>query len=281
MSWKSALIGALSGFLRPGIRAEAVASPISLLLKTAAPRRSIAMQNLAIAMPWLSDEEKKIIVSGTYEHLVWTALEFIMLQRDPKQVLDWVDVEGAELLDSPEGGIILSGHVGNWELGGAWIAQSGHKVTAIVREPDDISERGLIHEMRTRVGVMSMSKSAPMTRAVSLLKRGELLGILPDQHGGNEGIDAPFFGIKTPTSHGAAVFAYLTGRPLIPVFSRRISPCRHKIRFGPLVEWKKLGSRDDTIADITSRINSVMEQIVLEAPNQWLAQHKRFKGHYV
>ena len=280
MDWKSALVGALSRFLRPGIRSKSIALPLTLLLRGVAPRRGVARQNYDIVLPLLSAEEKERMLSGTYSHLVWTALEFIMLQRDPAQVLEWTDVEGEEYLRESDGAILLTGHVGNWELTAAWIAQAGYPVTGIVRESDDPSERGLIHEMRSRVGVRSLSKSAPMTRAVSLLKRGELLGILPDQHGGRDGIEVPFFGVKTSTSPGAAVFAYLTRRPLIPVFSQRISPCRHKIRFGPPLEWEKLGSRDETVADITRKVNGVMEQMVLEAPDQWLAQHKRFKEVY-
>ena len=280
MNWKSALVGALARFLRPGLRAQCTALPLSLLLRAAAPRRSVALQNLAIALPELSESERRELLSGTYNHMVWTAVEFIMLQRNPRLVLDWVETEGAELLGSPQGAILLTGHVGNWELTAAWIAQSGHRVTAIVRESDDPSERGLINDMRSRVGVLTMSKNAPMTRAISLLRRGELLGILPDQHGGRDGIEVPFFGIKTSTSPGAAVFAYLTKLPLIPIYSRRLSPCRHRIRFGPVIEWEKLSTRDETIADITSKINRAVEQMVLEAPGQWLAQHKRFKGHY-
>ena len=149
-----------------------------------------------------------------------------------------------------------------------------------VRESDDRDERGLIADMRTRLGVMSMSKRAPMTRAVSLLKRGEFLGILPDQHGGNEGIPVPFFGLETSTSPGPAVFAHHTGAPLVPIFSHRIAPCRHRIRIAPPVEWQKLSNRDDTIRAVTRKINEVVEQMVHEAPDQWLAQHKRFKEYY-
>lgn len=284
MNWKTRLIGFLSGLLRPGRRSACIAAPLSWLLRTIAPRKEIATQNLEIALLCESPERKREILSGTYNHMIWTALEFIMLQRDPSQVLEWVDTdeESLERLEALRGkrAILLTGHVGNWELTAAWIAQMGHKVTAIVRESDDSTERGMIENMRSRLGIVSMSKRLPMNRAVSLLRREEFLGILPDQHGGNEGIQVPFFGVQTSTPQGAAVFAYLTGAPLIPVFTHRIAPCRHVIRIAPPIEWSKRENRDSTILDITGKINGVVEQMVLEAPDQWLAQHKRFKGHY-
>ncbi len=282
MTWKSSLVDLIAHILRPGWRAGIVAVPLVALLRLAGPRAAVARKNLEIALPDETPERRRQILRGTYEHMIWVGLEALMLQRDPSQVLEWVEVEGSERLEALRGkpAILFMGHVGNWELTACWIAQMGHKVTAIVRESDDCDERGLIADMRARFGVMSMSKRVPMTRAVSLLKRGEFLGILPDQHGGNEGIPVPFFGLETSTSPGAAVFAYLTGAPLVPIFSHRIAPCRHRIRVASPVEWEKRKDRDDTIREITRKINEVVEGMVREAPDQWLAQHKRFKEYY-
>jgi KDO2-lipid IV(A) lauroyltransferase len=250
------------------------------LLRIAGPRRSVAERNLEIALPEAPPDERRRMLKGTYDHLVWTGIEFIALQRDPKRILEWMEAENAPGLDVAGGAIIVACHVGNWELLAAWIAQSGHKITAIVREPDDELERGAIAGMRHRVGVSCLPKTAPMTRAVSVLRRGELLGIMPDQHGGGEGIMAPLFGLETATSKGPALFAYLTGRPIIPVSSHRVAPFRHRAKIWPPIEWSDLGGRDETVRDITLRVNRAVEDIIREAPDQWLAQHKRFKEHY-
>lgn len=252
------------------------------LLRLAGPRRATARKNLNIVLPGASKEEIERLVNETYAHLVWVGVEFLALRRDPAQVLDWVEASGDEILDSfaGKGAILITGHVGNWEITAAWLAQRGYNVTAIVREPDDIGERGLIEEMRTHAGVRCLPRSASMTNAVSILKRGEFLGILPDQHGGGEGIMAPFFGVMTSTSQGPAVFAYLTGRPLIPIFSHRISPFHHRVRIAPPISWEKGATRDETILHITKLINASLENMIKEAPGQWLAQHRRFREFY-
>lgn len=282
MGWKTTSIDVLSKLLRPGLRAGCAAAFLSFPLRLIAPRAGVAAHNLEIALPDRTPEERRAILRKTYDHLAWTAIEYIVLQRNPKDVLDWVEAENAELLNELDGhgAILLTGHIGNWEVTAAWLAQSGHKVTAIVREPEDKNERGLIERMRHHVGVATMPKTAPMTKAVALLRRGEFLGILPDQHGGNDGIPVPFFGQVTSTSQGAAVFAYLLDKPLIPLFSRRISPFRHKLRVGAPIAWERAGSRDETIWTITKKINEAVEQMVREAPGQWLAQHRRFREHY-
>lgn len=232
-------------------------------------------------MPSASQGEIRALTDATYDHMIWTGIEFIALQRDPRMILEWADSEGAEILEraSGSGAILLTGHVGNWELTAAWVAQMGWPITAIVRESDDESERGAIDSMREHVGVHCMPKTAPMRRAVSLVKGGGFLGILPDQHesADTNGIMVPYFGIETGTARGPAVFALLTGRPLIPVFSHRVAPFRHKIRVAPPIVWSESASRDETIWNITKKINEVMEAMVLEAPGQWLAAHRRFR----
>jgi KDO2-lipid IV(A) lauroyltransferase len=283
LSWKVVAVNILSHLLRPGRFAGCFAVALSFLLKLAGPRRGVAAQNLGFVLPDEPPEKIKRLVNETYDHLVWVALECIMLQRDPAQVLDWVEPENASLLDGlvGEGAILLTSHVGNWEIVAAWLAQRGYKVTAIVRESKDDSERSLVEDMRRRVGVRCIAKTASMKGVASILKRGEFLGILPDQHDGGSGsVKVPLFGIDVQTAQGPAAFAYLTGKPIIPIFSRRLSPCRHKIRFAPPIEWEKLATRDETIMDVTRRVNEAVERIILESPGQWLAQHRRFRGMY-
>ncbi|MDR0648199.1 MAG: lysophospholipid acyltransferase family protein [Synergistaceae bacterium] len=276
------LARALAGALRPGASSRLTAAVLTPLLKLAGPRRATARKNLSIALPEAPPEEIERLVSETYAHIVWTGTEFLALQREPSQILEWVDSQGGEILDGlvGKGAILITGHVGNWEITAAWLAQRGYKLTAIVREPRDEGERGLIGDMRSRAGVRSLPKTASMTSAAQVLKRGEFLGILPDQHGGSKGIKAPFFGVRTSTPQGPAFFAWLTGRPLVPIFSRRVAPFRHRIRIAQPIAWEKCATRDETILRITTLVNESIERMILEAPGQWLAQHRRFREIY-
>jgi KDO2-lipid IV(A) lauroyltransferase len=249
------------------------------LLRLVPVRRGVAARNLEIAMPGATREERRAALLGTYDSLVWTGIEFAALQRDPRAALEWVDMEDDSPL-GPGGGILLACHVGNWELAAAWVAQSGRKISAIVRESPDDGERGIIEGMRARAGVECIPKTAPMTRAIGVLKRNEFLAIMPDQHGGNGGVKVPLFGIETSTPTGAAVFAYLAKKPIIPAYIRRVAPFKHKMRFGPPLEWRPARNRDETIIEITRQVNRAVEGIIKEAPDQWLAQHRRFREYY-
>ena len=282
MSFKASAIRFLMKIVRPGAVSAYLALFFKGLLRLIPIRKQIAARNLEIALPEKTPREREAILWKTYDHLIWMGIEFAALQRDPRLALDWVDFENESALDDSEGGILLASHVGNWELCGARIAQGGHDVTAIVRESNDDGERGVIAGMRARTGWKFISHKAPMTRALSVLKKNAFLAILPDQHSGPTGIAVPFFGLATSTPQGPAVFAYLTKKPIIPLYIRRIRPFKHVMRVGEPIKWDttRTGERDRTIYEITAAVNREVEQMVREAPDQWLAQHKRFKEHY-
>lgn len=286
MNWKEILLKMIGACMRPGISSECLIKTFTAVLNGIGPRRDIALQNFKIAFPDSDEKQRCQWVRQSYEHLIRMGAECIMLQKDPRQVFEWVvSCRGGERLQKAaaggKGAILISGHVGNWELGASWVAQQRYApLTGIVRHSQDPSEKSLVDQLRNKLGVQTLSKDAPMTRVVGLLRRGEFVGILSDQHGGNAGISTPFFGLPTSTSPGAAVFAWLTGTPLIPIRAVRLAPCRFEMVISPPIEWVKGSDRDAAILDITTKINEAVEEMVRAVPDQWLCQHRRFREHY-
>lgn len=286
MNPKEILFKIATACMRPGVSSECLIKTFAALLNGVGPRREIALRNFEIAFPESDEQQRRAWVRQSYEHLVRMGAECVMLQKNPQQVLEWVtECRGVEWLEKAaadgRGAILVAGHLGNWELGASWVAQRGYApITGIVRHSQDPREKSLVDQLRNKLGTKTLSKDAPMTRAAGLLRRGEFLGIMVDQHGGSAGIPAPFFGLTTSTSPGAAVFAWLTGAPLIPLYAARVAPCRFEVEVSPPIEWTKAQGRDAAISDITRKINEAMEKMVRAIPGQWLCQHRRFREHY-
>lgn len=289
MSWKTALVCALGRRLRPGRSASALAGLLEGAVLLARPRRAVALGNLRLAFPEKTAEERRALYRGCVRHLAWSAVECLVLDREPRQALEWVEeARGREWLDRPRGegkGVVLvTPHLGNWELCAAWMAQAGYPLCAIVRPPDDPEDAGFLEAFRERSGLRTLDKEAPMTRAVGVLRRGEILGIVSDQHGGPKGVEAPFFGVVTSTVPGPSVFAHLTGCPVVMVESWREAPFRHRIRFSP-VDWEVPGDRETRVREGTARVSAALEGAIRRHPEQWLWQHRRFveamrEGHF-
>ena len=286
MSLKSLLSKTIASLANTGWRGIAIAKLFASILKVVKPRYSIAEQNYRIAFPNASSSEREKWIAESYEHMALMAVECLVLQKDVNQVHSWVvETVGVEYLQEAakagKGAILNVCHAGNWELGGAWIAsQNLAPFSVIVRHPQDKDEKTLIETFRRRLGIRTISKYDPMLRMVRCLKQGEFLAILTDQHGGPDGISVPFFGVETSTSQGAAVFARMTKAPLISAICIRLAPFKYRVVILPPIDWQELNNREQTIREITTRINQSVETMISLAPGQWLSQHRRFREHY-
>ena len=251
-------------------------------LRCIRPRKKEALDNLLQAYPASDEEWRRETVRKCYIHLSWMVAEYLSLVSRPREVLSWVvSAEGKEILDglksSGRGCVILAGHVGNWELLAAWLAQSGYPLTAVVRNPDDPGLAGLIEDYRRRAGVGTFEKHFVMKEAVRFAKRGGFLGLLPDQAWNSSGIRGAFFGRTCFTAAGPAAMAHLAEVPVVPVVSYRIAPFRHRVVISPPLLLRTEGNRGDILQENTFMMNEAIEKMIRVCPEQWLWFHRRWK----
>ena len=282
MGWKKNVMKSVARFSTPGWRADSLAGFLHFALTCTRPRGREALANLALAYPESGADFREGVLREVYRHLAWMAAEYLALQEDPAMCLSWVrQVHGEEHLldavDAGKGAIILTGHLGNWELLAAWLCQRGYPLTAIVRDPEDPDYRSTVAEFRTRVGLKTLPKKANMKAAVDLLRRGGFLGILSDQLAGrHEGLKVPFMGRKVRTFAGVASLGILTGSPILPVFSYREAPFIHRVEIFPPIAVPETGDRKERILELTCRCNQAIEEAIRKAPGQWLWLHRRW-----
>jgi len=278
---RAAVLNGIREWIRPGWRALAVASFFSGGLRIIRPRRNVALENLRLAFPDSDETWRRDILTKCYQHISWMVAEYLSLVSNPSLVHSWVvEIEGKEILDtlrdSGRGAIILTGHVGNWELLAGWLAQTGYPLTAVVRNPDDPNLSELIETYRAALGVRTIQKHFIMKDAVRLAKRGEFIGLLPDQAWHSTGVHGPFFGRMCYTAGGPAAIAHLAGVPVVPVVSYRLAPFRHRVVISPPVPMAE-GERNAAIQENTLRMNRAIEEMIRPFPEQWLWLHRRWK----
>jgi KDO2-lipid IV(A) lauroyltransferase len=114
-----------------------------------------------------------------------------------------------------------------------------------------------------------------MRRVVRRLKEGGFVAVLIDQRAGSEGIEVPFFGIPATTFPGAAALSRLAQVSMVPVFSFREKPFKHKIYVGAPLSCAA-GSRDEEIGALMTEANLVLEKLIRRYPAQWLWLHRRW-----
>lgn len=244
------------------------------------PRRITQINiNLCFAdkpLPWRKQLAKKSLietaVTACEMGAVWTKPVTIPLKKI-------VSVEGEELirkaLAQNKGVIVLAPHLGNWEILGNYLCQH-YPITNLYQPPDQEAMHRLIYQARTRSG----AKLAPTTRRgvvqiVRALRKGELTGILPDQEpdrlSGGEFV--PFFGTKALTPTMIPKLVNEGNAVAIGGFCLRNGQGGYKIIFRPVHK----GIHSPDLKTATACMNRSIENYILECPEQYHWEYKRFK----
>jgi KDO2-lipid IV(A) lauroyltransferase len=225
--------------------------------------------------------EARRIAREMYRHLGTSALEFLwMAGRPPAAAAELVRREGEEhyqaALARARGVVVVTGHVGNWDLGACSQAAAGVPLHVVTKT---LSARGLSRywmERRRAHGVVLHGASGSLGALVAALRAGEVVGLVVDQRADQGGIDVPLFGVPARTSVAAATLALRTGAPLVPAFVTRDARGRHTLHIEPPIEIDHTLPVGDAIATATRACNEALERAVRRAPEQWLWLHRRW-----
>ncbi|MEN6372777.1 MAG: lysophospholipid acyltransferase family protein [Armatimonadota bacterium] len=243
--------------------------------------RRVAIKNLTAAYPEWSSEKVRATARNTCRHFAKGMLEFLHILHLPPEELDaWIDLDGKEYMDEAlakgHGVILITAHLGNWEIFARKLVLSGYKVNVIARNSDDPAMTGIANKMRETAGYHVLDRDNSALPAVRSLKRNEVLGILPDQNTFT-GIFVDFFGKPCATATGPAVFALRTGAPVVCGFARRDEEGRFRARIYPPITVTHTGNEKEDIHMLTQAITTAIEDEIRKDPSQWLWLHDRWK----
>lgn len=180
------------------------------------------------------------------------------------------------VLADGRGAIIVTAHIGNWELLCARLRRRGHEGAVVGRvRARDSSHRWLV-DMRRAYGVETIPQDAPPRTALRVLRGGGVLGLLTDLHVKRiDGVNLDFFGTPARTVSAAAGFARLHRAPIVPVRCTKISAdAGYLLRVEPPIELDQTRDRDSAARRLLKEQNATFERWILDAPEQW-AWHQR------
>jgi KDO2-lipid IV(A) lauroyltransferase len=246
-------------------------------------RRKVVEQQIATSLPELSMREVRSVARGAYESLGRTTVEAALLPDLPRErVLELVETtERWDLIEQAmaggRGAIIITGHVGNWELAGAYVAARGIPLEAIARGQGNPLFDRYLTETRTRAGMAVVHDRDAVRRTPRALRENRAVAFLADQ--GVLGLAStwvPFFGRPAKTPRGPAVFALRLRPAVLFAASLRKPNGRYHLGFQevPVVET---GDRERDVDAIVAAYTGILEQWVRRAPEQYFWHHRRWK----
>ena len=246
-------------------------------------RRDMVERYIAAAFPGLDRAEVVRIARASYEHLGRMTVETALLPSVGRDgVLELMErTEGFGLVEAAmqagRGLILVTGHLGNWELGGAYLAARGIPLDVIVRgQANPLFERYL-NATRERLGMTVVHDAEAVRRTPRALRDGRAVAFLADQ--GVLGLAStfvPFFGRPAKTPRGPAVFALRLRPAVLFTVPLRLPNGRFRMIFEP-VPITETGDRERDVDAIVATYTRVLERWVREAPEQYLWQHRRWR----
>jgi KDO2-lipid IV(A) lauroyltransferase len=281
----AALRGTVGALHRLGWRnAGAVGAALGALgYRPLGVRRRVVERQLAAAFPELEPDAVRRLARAAYEHIGRVTIEAAILPalgvdhvlRLFDEPVGWEHVEAARA--AGRGMLLVSGHLGNWELGGAYVAARGVGIDVVARRMGNPMFDRYVTETRTRLGMEVVHDADAVRRIPRAMREGRAVALLVDQ--GVKGLASsyvPFFGRPAKTPRGPAVFALRLRVPTIFVAVLRQPSGKYRMYFEPVVVHDT-GDRDRDTEAIVAGYTLQLERYVRQAPTQYFWHHRRWK----
>ena len=247
-------------------------------------RADRVVRTIRACFPEFDDAQVRRIAKESYRGLGRVAIESIVLSRSSAETIRgaFVEPEGWELMhrayEAGKGVVLVSGHLGNWELSAAFIATQRRPVDAIAMHMVNPLSDDFFRRTRERLGITVVFDTEAVRRIPRSLREGRAVGFLSDQAGkGLASTFVPFFGRPARTPRGAAVFALRNEIPMIFILAIRQPDGRYKNHY-EMIEPVRTGDRDHDVDATVMRYTQVLERWVRAYPEQYFWQHRRWKG---
>lgn len=248
-------------------------------------RHQVALNNLELAFPEKSVEERERIASDSWAQMARSILEYGYLDK----ILDLngesldserIEVNNVEIFvrlrDDGLPAIIFTGHLANFELLPIVAARFGLEIRSLFRQPNNPHAASRVADARKEISKnLVASREGASFQLMSALDRGDHVGVLVDQKF-RRGINIPFFGHDAPSNPLLAKLARRYQCPVHGARTIRLPDGRFRLEITEELDLPRNEEGDIDIRGTTELVNKVVEGWVREHPEQWLWIHRRW-----
>jgi KDO2-lipid IV(A) lauroyltransferase len=260
-----------------------LAAKISLFIGSKLRVNQLAKENIKNALPEIDEKNRLKIISKMWENLGRIVGEYYFVCKfSHQEIRSFVSLSEESIANLEEmkkmkkGGIIFSGHIGNWELGPKAIESFGLKVATVYRPLNNKIVEKITASIRSTELIAKSNKGNK--RIIEILKKGGFVIILADQKT-SEGEAIKFFHKEAITTTSIARFALRYSTNIIPARINRIGDdFKFKVEIEKPLEFTITENPNHDLANITLSINQKLESWIREFPAQWFWVHNRWKN---
>jgi KDO2-lipid IV(A) lauroyltransferase len=253
-------------------------------------RRKLLHENLTIAFPNSTKIERQEIILKMWEHLFLMGIEVALAGRKIRD-LNWrkhIRFFGVNplmsALNQNRPVIIVTGHFGNFEIGGFTLGVLTYPSHTVARTLDNPYLNAFIKKFRESTGQFIIPKSGGSDGIINVLEQNGLLALLVDQSAGPKGCIVDFFGKPASTFKAIGLLALKYNAPIVICYSLRrqnddgnFEPLQFDIHITSVLDPANLPQNIKNVKDVTQWFTKKLEEGIKKNPEQYWWIHRRWK----
>lgn len=245
-------------------------------------RRGLVEKNLSHAFPEKNLQEIREIARQSYRNQVLNFVEMLRIplircKQDAEKIVEIkADESMLERIVHQKGALMVSAHLGSWEIIGVCTGMLLAPVNLIVKPVKNMRLDIYLNKLRTMHGNKVIPKNKALRQGLKVLNQGELLGVLGDQSNKDGDFYVDFLGRKATIFLGPAFWSLKAGVPLFVETCKRLGKGRYLIEISEISTHDLSYNRED-ITTLAQRYTMALEDFIRKNPEEWLWLHDRWK----
>ncbi len=236
-------------------------------------------QNIRKVFPNIDEKKMNEIVSSMWDNYGRVFAEYVFIKKFRITSLNSnIIIEGIEILNEIKKNnqkvIFISGHFSNFELMAMQLEKTGIKIAAIYRPLNNIFLNKIMERIRKKYICKNQIKKGirGLKDLLKFNKEGCSTALMIDQRV-SEGSKLDFFNEKAFTTTIPAQLVKKFNMPVVPIFIERFDGIKFKMKVQKPIYFPD----NNSIDEITVRLNKTLERMILDSPNYWIWSHNRWK----
>ena len=230
--------------------------------------------NLRVIFPDKSDSQLRKISRKVFRNFAKYLVDFFRFEKLDRRFIDKnIKLENLHFFDEAlarnKGVIVLTAHLGNWELGGVVLAQLGYPFWAVALPHKNKKVNDFFDAQRSRKGIKVVAMGKAVRSCITEIRNQHMVALVGDRNFTAKGLVVDFFGKPTHFPEGPAALSLMTGAPIVPGFMLRNPDNSFTLRIEKPIEFTPTGNKTKDLADLTGVGRDIFQEYIRKYPEQW------------
>ncbi len=236
--------------------------------------RRFVKANLRVILPGSSQAQLRKISRKVFRNFAKYLADFFRLEEIDRQFIDKnIKLENLHYFDQAlarkQGVIVLTAHLGNWELGGVVMARLGYPIWAVALPHKNKKVNDFFDAQRSRQGIKVVAMGKAVRSCITEIRNNHMVALVGDRDFTEKGMVVDFFGKPTHFAEGPAALSLMTGAPIVPGFMLRNPDNSFTLRIEKPIEFTPSGNKAKDLEDLVGIYRDIFQEYIRKYPEQW------------